>query len=164
LLKTLCLFGTGFFNFLWIMKFSDLLKERVVVFDGAMGSNLQSLDLSIDDWGGPEFENCSENLLYTRPDAIEKVHSSFLDVGLRRDRNEQLWRQRGRACGVRYCEKTYDVNKLAAELAKRLRTIIRRPTSRDSWPVRSARGRKLPTLGHITYRDLKDAYANRCAG
>ncbi|HBE83011.1 MAG TPA: hypothetical protein DDW24_09565, partial [Blastocatellia bacterium] len=62
-------------------NFLDLLKERVVVFDGAMGSNLQSLDLTIDDWGGPNFENCSENLLYTRPDAIEKVHTSFLDVG-----------------------------------------------------------------------------------
>jgi 5-methyltetrahydrofolate--homocysteine methyltransferase len=61
--------------------FLDLLKERIIVFDGAMGSNLQALDLSIDDWGGPQFENCSENLLYTRPDAIETVHRGFLDVG-----------------------------------------------------------------------------------
>ena len=61
--------------------FLELLKERVVVFDGAMGSNLQSLELTLDDWGGPEFENCSENLLYTRPDAIETVHRSFLEVG-----------------------------------------------------------------------------------
>ena len=43
--------------------------------------SLQAADLSIDDWGGPQFENCSENLLYTRPDAVEKVHTSFLDVG-----------------------------------------------------------------------------------
>ena len=62
-------------------NFLDLLKERIIVFDGAMGTYLQSLNLSVDDWGGPNFENCSENLLYTRPDAIEKVHTSFLDVG-----------------------------------------------------------------------------------
>ena len=62
-------------------EFLDLLKEKIIVFDGAMGSNLQALDLTIDDWGGPNFENCSENLLYTRPDAIETVHRSFLDVG-----------------------------------------------------------------------------------
>ena len=54
-------------------NFLDLIKEKVIVFDGAMGSNLQALDLSIDDWGGPQFENCSENLLYTRPDAIKLV-------------------------------------------------------------------------------------------
>jgi len=61
--------------------FLDLLKEKIIIFDGAMGTFLQSLNLSIDDWGGPNFENCSENLLYTRPDAIETVHKSFLDVG-----------------------------------------------------------------------------------
>ena len=77
-MKTLCLFSTEFFL---MTAFLDLLKEKIIVFDGAMGSNLQSLDLTIDDWGGPNFENCSENLLYTRPDAIEKVHASFLEVG-----------------------------------------------------------------------------------
>ena len=59
-------------------NFLDLLKERVIVFDGAMGSNLQSQNLTIEDWGGANFENCSENLLYTKPEAIEKVHLSFL--------------------------------------------------------------------------------------
>ena len=54
-------------------KFLELLKEKIVIFDGAMGTYLQSLNLSIDDWGGPNFENCSENLLYTRPDAIESI-------------------------------------------------------------------------------------------
>jgi len=62
-------------------KFLDLLKEKIIVFDGAMGVSLQVMNLSIDDWGGPQFENCSENLLYTRPDAVEKVHTSFLDIG-----------------------------------------------------------------------------------
>ena len=43
-------------------KFLDLLNEKVIVFDGAMGVSLQAAGLSIDDWGGPQFENCSENL------------------------------------------------------------------------------------------------------
>ena len=34
------------------MNFLDILKERVIVFDGAMGSNLQSQNLTIEDWGG----------------------------------------------------------------------------------------------------------------
>jgi len=64
------------------MKFLELLKEKVVVFDGAMGSNLQAQNLTIEDWGGPNFENCSENLLYTKPDAIAQVHIGFLDAGV----------------------------------------------------------------------------------
>ena len=38
-------------------SFLDILQDRIVVFDGAIGSNLQSIDLSNDDWGGPEVEN-----------------------------------------------------------------------------------------------------------
>ena len=55
----------------------ETLKERIVVFDGAMGTNLQVQNLSLDDFGGPRFEGCNENLLVTRPDAVEKVHAAF---------------------------------------------------------------------------------------
>src|SRR5678816_4576541 len=59
----------------------ETLKERIVVFDGAMGTNLQVQNLSLDDFGGPRFEGCNEHLLVTRPDAVEKVHAGFLEVG-----------------------------------------------------------------------------------
>ena len=62
-------------------NFLDLLKEKIVIFDGAMGTFLQSQNLTFEDWGGANFENCSENLLYTRPDLIEKVHTEFLEAG-----------------------------------------------------------------------------------
>ena len=62
-------------------SFLDTLKERIVVFDGAMGTNLQVQNLSLEDFGGLRFEGCNENLLVTRPDAVENVHSAFLEVG-----------------------------------------------------------------------------------
>ena len=52
-----------------------------------MGTILQSLSLPIEDSGGPNFKNCSENLLYTRPDAIEAVHTRVFGCWLRRDRD-----------------------------------------------------------------------------
>ena len=58
------------------------LRERVVIFDGATGTNLQMLDLGPDDFGGPTLEGCNEVLVDTRPDAIEQLHRSFLDVGV----------------------------------------------------------------------------------
>jgi len=40
------------------MKFLDLLKEKIVVFDGAMGTNVMAQNLTLDDFGGAHFENC----------------------------------------------------------------------------------------------------------
>src|SRR4051812_48675933 len=103
-----------------MLDFLSLLREKVVVFDGAMGTFLQSLNLSLDDWGGPNFENCSENLLYTRPDAIEKVHTSFLDVGCDVIETNSFGGSEVVLTEFGIADKTYDVNKRAAELAKRI--------------------------------------------
>ena len=57
------------------------LKERILVLDGAMGTSIQSMNLSKDDFGGSEFEGCNENLVLTRPDIISKIHEDFLKAG-----------------------------------------------------------------------------------
>src|SRR5213596_1330298 len=62
-------------------SFLDTLKERIVVFDGAMGTNLHAQDLTVEDYGGPQFEGCPEHLLISKPEAVEKVHAEFLEVG-----------------------------------------------------------------------------------
>ncbi|MFZ1699701.1 MAG: methionine synthase [Pyrinomonadaceae bacterium] len=144
--------------------FLDLLKEKVIVFDGAMGTYLQSLDLSIDDWGGPVFENCSENLLYTRPDAIEAVHTAFLDVGCDVIETNSFGGSEVVLTEFGIAEKTYDVNLKAAELAKRVASGYSTPDKPRFVAGSIGPGTKLPTLGHITYRDLKDAYREQVRG
>src|SRR5918992_5591306 len=60
--------------------FLDLLRERVVILDGAMGANLQTRPLDLQrDWLG--HENISEVLNFSRPDIIQEIHESFLAVG-----------------------------------------------------------------------------------
>ena len=144
--------------------FFDILNERIIVFDGAMGSNLQALNLSIDDWGGPQFENCSENLLYTRPDAIEKVHTSFLDVGCDVIETNSFGGSEVVLTEFGIAEKTYDVNLKAAELAKRIANDYSTPEKPRFVAGSIGPGTKLPTLGHITYRDLKKAYEQQVRG
>lgn len=145
-------------------SFLDLLKEKIIVFDGAMGSNLQALNLTIDDWGGPEFENCSENLLYTRPDAIETVHKGFLDVGCDVIETNSFGGSEVVLAEFGIAEKTYEVNKRAAELAKRL-TSDYSTTDKPRFVAGSiGPGTKLPTLGHITYKALKAAYREQVRG
>ncbi len=101
-------------------NFLDLLKLKIIVFDGAMGVSLQAANLSIEDWGGPNFENCSENLLYTRPDVVERVHTSFLDIGCDVIETNSFGGSEVVLTEFRDTDKCYDVNKKAAELAKRL--------------------------------------------
>ena len=142
----------------------ETLKERIVVFDGAMGTNLQVQNLSLDDFGGPRFEGCNENLLVTRPDAVEKVHAGFLDVGC-----DVIETNSFNGTPVDFAEydvadKAYDMNVLAAQLAKRV-ALDYSTKEKPRWVAGSmGPGRKLPTLGHISFKDLRDAYSVQVRG
>ena len=59
----------------------ELLDERIVVMDGAMGTAVHQHDLPIDEFGGSAFENCNEVLNPRRPDIILDIHSSYLEAG-----------------------------------------------------------------------------------
>ena len=56
--------------------------ERVLVFDGAFGTYVQTLALDADAFGGPELEGCNEILVLTRPDVIEGMHDTYLRLGV----------------------------------------------------------------------------------
>jgi 5-methyltetrahydrofolate--homocysteine methyltransferase len=145
-------------------NFLDTLKERIVVFDGAMGTNLQVQNLSLEDFGGLRFEGCNENLLVTRPDAVENVHVAFLDVGC-----DVIETNSFNGTPVDFAEydigdKAYEMNVLAARLAKRIASDYS-TKEKPRWVAGSmGPGRKLPTLGHITFADLRDAYAEQVRG
>src|SRR5258706_10571768 len=57
------------------------LSRRVLIYDGAMGTNIQRYNLSPEDFGGKALEGCNDNLVLTRPDVIQAIHESFLAVG-----------------------------------------------------------------------------------
>jgi 5-methyltetrahydrofolate--homocysteine methyltransferase len=146
------------------MNFLDLLKEKIVVFDGAMGSSLQAQELSIEDWGGAEFENCSENLLYTKPEAIEIVHTDFLEAGCDVIETNSFGGSEVVLQEFGIAKKTYDVNRKAAEMAKRLANDYSTKAKPRFVAGSIGPGTKLPTLGHITYADLKKAYVDQVQG
>lgn len=145
-------------------SFLETLKERIVVFDGAMGTNLQVQNLTLDDFGGLRFEGCNENLLITRPDAVENVHTAFLDVGC-----DVIETNSFNGTTVDFAEydmagQTYDMNVRAATLAKRIASDYSTKV-KPRWVAGSmGPGRKLPTLGHISFLDLKAAYAEQVRG
>ena len=144
--------------------FLDTLKERIIVFDGAMGTNLQVQNLTLDDFGGLRFEGCNENLLVTRPDAVEKVHAGFLEVGC-----DVVETNSFNGTPVDFEEygigdKAYEMNVLAARLAKRVAADYSN-AEKPRWVAGSmGPGRKLPTLGHISFVDLRNTYAEQVRG
>src|SRR5437588_34683 len=145
-------------------SFLDTLKERIVVFDGAMGTNLQVQNLTLDDFGGLRFEGCNENLLKTRPDAFENVHTSFLDVGFDLIETNSFNGTPVDFAEYDMADQAYDMNVRAATLAKRIASDYS-TKEKARWVAGSmGPGRKLPTLGHIGFLDLKAAYAEQVRG
>jgi 5-methyltetrahydrofolate--homocysteine methyltransferase len=94
------------------------LAQRVLVFDGAMGTNIQRFHLSSEDFGGKSLEGCNDHLVLTRPDVIQSIHESFLAVGC--DVVEtctfQSTPHRLREWGIE--DKTRELNVAAARLAR----------------------------------------------
>jgi 5-methyltetrahydrofolate--homocysteine methyltransferase len=145
-------------------SFLDALKERIIVFDGAMGTNLQAQDLTVDDYGGPQFEGCPEYLLITRPAAIEKVHTAFLDVGCDVIETNSFGGTSVVLGEYGIAHMAYELNKMAAQLARRIASDYS-TKAKPRWVAGSmGPGTKLPTLGHITFRELKDAYTEQVRG
>jgi len=64
-----------------VSPYLEALKRRVLIYDGAMGTNIQRYNLSAEDFGGKALEGCNDNLVLTRPDIIQAIHESFLAVG-----------------------------------------------------------------------------------
>src|SRR5216110_2490236 len=59
----------------------ELLSQRILVLDGAMGTMLQARDLTAADFGGPELEGCNEILNLARPDVVRDVHAAYFEAG-----------------------------------------------------------------------------------
>ncbi|HVF28096.1 MAG TPA: homocysteine S-methyltransferase family protein, partial [Pyrinomonadaceae bacterium] len=101
-------------------NFLDALKERIVVFDGAMGTNLQVQNLTVDDYGGPQFEGCPEYLLVSKPSAVERVHAAFLDVGCDVVETNSFGGTSVVLAEYGIAGMAYELNVKAAQLAKRV--------------------------------------------
>src|SRR4051794_39974633 len=96
----------------------DLVKNRVVVFDGAMGTSIQNYDLDSAGYGG--IEGCNEYLVLHNPGLIEEVHASFLEVGVDVIETDTFGGSQLKLAEYGLGDRTYEVNREAAALARRV--------------------------------------------
>jgi 5-methyltetrahydrofolate--homocysteine methyltransferase len=144
--------------------FLALLRERVLVFDGAFGTGIQSLDLGPDDFGGPQLEGCNDNLCITRPDVIRQLHASYFDVGV--DAVETCTFNANPVVLAEYgiADRAFAINEAGARLAKEMAASYSTP-DRPRFAIGSiGPGTKLPSLGHATFAGLRDGYQIEAEG
>ncbi|MDT3424674.1 5-methyltetrahydrofolate--homocysteine methyltransferase [Paenibacillus forsythiae] len=60
---------------------AEALEQRILIFDGAMGTMIQQVPLTGEDFGGDELEGCNEMLVLTRPEVIRNIHEAYLEAG-----------------------------------------------------------------------------------
>src|SRR5438270_9881628 len=133
--------------------FFDALKEKVLIFDGAMGTSIHAKNLSLDDYLG--YENCPEILVESRPDVISEIHEAYLKAGCDAIETDTFGGSPVVLAEFDLAERAYELNKKAAQLARKVADDYstnghRRFVSGSIGPTT-----KLPSLGHITFADMK---------
>ena len=94
----------------------DTVRERVVIYDGAMGTQIQERHPSLDDFWGKE--NCSEVLVLSRPDIIKDIHAAYFKVGADVVETNTFGGSRIVLAEFDLADKVHEINKRAAELAR----------------------------------------------
>jgi 5-methyltetrahydrofolate--homocysteine methyltransferase len=141
-----------------VSGYLDLLAERVVIFDGATGTNLQLAGLGPDDFGGPALEGCNEMLVVTRPDVVRDLHRSFLDVGVDVIETDSFGAFPVVLAEYQIAERSAELARRAAELAREVAHGYSTPDHPRFVAGSMGPGTKFPSLGQITYAALRDAY------
>ncbi len=132
------------------------LAERVVVADGAMGTMLQASDATVDDFAG--YEGCNEILNVTRPDIVTGIHEAYLEAGADCVTTNSFGANLGNLGEYGIAERIAELSEASASLARAAADRWATP-ARPRWVLGSVGpGTKLPTLGHTTFRELRDTY------
>jgi 5-methyltetrahydrofolate--homocysteine methyltransferase len=139
-------------------------ERPVIVFDGAMGSSLQTQNLTAEDFGGPQYEGCNEYLVVTKPEAVEKVHRGFLEVGADVIETDTFGAASIVLAEYDLADQAYILNKKATELAKRVAAEYSTPEKPRFVAGSIGPTTKLPTLGHIDYDTMKNSFIEQIVG
>ncbi len=143
----------------------EVLKERIIVFDGAMGTSIQQLHPTAKDFGGLEYEGCNEFLVITRPDAICDIHRSFLSAGA-----DVVETNTFGGTGIVLDEyglkdRVLEINKAAAIIARQ--AVDEYSTSDKPRFVAGSMGpttKSITVTGGVTFQQLINAYYKQTKG
>ncbi|CRK56406.1 5-methyltetrahydrofolate--homocysteine methyltransferase [Alloactinosynnema sp. L-07] len=142
--------------------FIAALNDRVLVADGAMGTMLQGVDLTLDDFAG--LEGCNEILNVTRPDVVRQVHRDYLAAGTDAIETNTFGSNLANLAEYDIPERIFELSEAGARLAREVADEFS-TADRPRFVLGSVGpGTKLPTLGHAPFATLRDAYQEQVKG
>lgn len=151
-------------------RFLEALQKRVIVYDGAMGTNLQKMNLTAVEFGGEKTNGCNDYLVISYPQAVEAVHRSFLDVGVDVIETDTFRSNRITLAEYGLQDRVFEINCAAAKLARRLADEYTRKTARERFVAGSiGPSGKLPSmndpeLSNVTFDELVNTFHEQAVG
>ena len=141
----------------------DYLSDRILLADGAMGTRVQALDLSVEgDYLGQE--NCTDILTKSRPDLVRDIHKGYFGAGADAVETNTFGASPVTLGEFDLSGEAFELNKRSAELAWEAAEEFT-GDGRPRFVLGSiGPGTKLPSLGHIGYQALEDSFAVQCDG
>jgi 5-methyltetrahydrofolate--homocysteine methyltransferase len=141
----------------------EALSERVVIADGAMGTMLQATDVTVEDFDG--HDGCNEVLNVTRPDVVREVHRAYLAAGADCVTTNTFGANLGNLSEYGIGDRIGELSAAGAALARHVADEFTAADGRPRWVLGSiGPGTKLPTLGHVSFRELRDSYQENAEG
>ena len=146
-----------------MVDFATHARERVILFDGGMGTQIQGLDLTVegDFWGQ---ENCSEILNLSRPDLVREIHLAYLEAGADALETNTFGGSPVTLAEFDLADRAFEINRTAARLAREAIERLGASARRRFVVGAIGPGTKLPSLGHVAYRDIEAAVTVQTAG
>jgi 5-methyltetrahydrofolate--homocysteine methyltransferase len=151
-------------------RYLDALEKKVLVFDGAMGTSLQNQQLTAEHFGGEQYNGCNDYLVISCPEAVEKVHRSFLEVGVDVLETDTFRSNRITMAEYKLQDRVSEINETAARLARRLADEYATKTGQPRFVAGSiGPSGKLPSandpeLSNVTFDDLAETFREQAVG
>ncbi len=148
----------------------DALDQKVLVFDGAMGTSLQVLDLTAEHFGGEAYNGCNDFLVISYPEAVKNVHRSFLEVGVDVLETDTFRANRLTMAEYGLQDRVIEINQVAASLARRLADEFSASTGQPRFVAGSiGPSGKLPAandpdLSNVGFDELADVFREQAVG
>ncbi len=144
--------------------FLQHIERRVLLFDGATGTSLQTQNLTADDFGGPHLEGCNEYLCISKPDAVRKVHYDFLEAGADIIETNSFGSTSIVLAEYDIADKAYELSRLSAELARACADEYSTPERPRFVAGSIGPTTKLPSLGHIDFDTMAASFKEQIVG
>lgn len=150
-------------------RYLDALEQRVLVFDGAMGTSLQKMNLTAEHFGGEKTMGCNDYLVITYPQAVGQVHRSFLEVGVDVIETDTFRSNRITLTEYGLQDRVLEINRAAAALAHRLADEYSTPDHPRFVAGSIGPSGKLPSmddpeLSDVTFEDLAEVFREQARG